>query len=358
LLLISVLACGQAEARERVVIVGSSTVFPFATAVAEQFGRTTAFPTPQVEATGSGGGMKRFCGGVGVDYPDIATASRRMTPAEVARCGANGVTTIAELRIGYDGIVLANAREAERLELRPRDIWLALARAVPDPSGGRELVPNPYETWQDVRPDLPDLPILVLGPPPTSGTRDVFAATALEAGCRTFDWIDALRSEDADEYQAVCHALREDGAYVSTGENDNLIVQKLQANPDAVGIFGFSFLDQNRDKLQGAVIDGVAPTFGRIDSGDYPLSRPLYCYVKGEHVGRIPGIAEYLDALTRESAWGDDGYLADKGLIPLARETREQWHAGAPTCGAGRAPCTIADRPACCVTGAAPPRPD
>jgi phosphate transport system substrate-binding protein len=358
LLLLALMICTGATARERVLIVGSSTVFPFATAVAEALGRSTDFPTPQVEPTGSGGGMKRFCGGVGVDHPDIATASRRMTPAEVARCAANGVTTIAEIRIGYDGIVIANARQAARLELTPRDIWLALARAVPDPAGGRALVPNPYETWQDVRPDLPNLPILVLGPPPTSGTRDVFAATALEAGCRTFGWIDALRTEDADEYQAICHALREDGAYVSTGENDNLIVRKLQANPDAVGIFGFSFLDQNRDLLQGAVIDGVAPTFEQIDSGDYPLSRPLYCYVKGEHVGRIPGIAEYLDALTRESAWGDDGYLADKGLIPLPTDTRRQWQEGAPACAEGREPCTIADRPACCVMGLQAPVPE
>jgi phosphate transport system substrate-binding protein len=350
LLLLTLLFGADATARERVLIVGSSTVFPFATAVAEQFGKATAFPTPQIEPTGSGGGIKRFCGGVGVGYPDIATASRRMTPSEITRCAANGVRRIAEIRIGYDGIVIANAKDAEHLELGPRDIWLALARDVPGPDGGDTLVPNPYDTWQAVDPQLPEVPIEVLGPPPTSGTRDVFVETAMEAGCRSVDWIAAMRRENPDEYRAVCHAIREDGAYVSTGENDNLVVQKLQANPDAVGIFGFSFLDQNRDKLQGAAIDGVEPTFGHIDSGDYPLSRPLYCYVKGEHVGMIPGIAEYLQALTRESAWGDTGYLADKGLIPLSAQTRRQWQDGAPACADGREPCTIADRPACCLT--------
>ncbi|WP_462331351.1 PstS family phosphate ABC transporter substrate-binding protein [Thiohalocapsa halophila] len=350
LLLLTLLVGADAMARERVLIVGSSTVFPFATAVAEQFGKTTTFPTPQIEATGSGGGIKLFCRGVGVGDPDIATASRRMTPSEIARCEANGVRKIAEVRIGYDGIVIANAKDAEQLQLSPPDIWLALARNVPAADGNETLIPNPHATWQDVNPELPDLPIEVLGPPPTSGTRDVFVETAMEAGCRSVDWIAALQRTDPDEYRALCHAMREDGAYISTGENDNLIVQKLQANPDAVGIFGFSFLDQNRDKLQGAAIDGVEPTFEHIDNGTYPLSRPLYCYVKGEHVGMIPGIAEYLEALTRESAWGDTGYLADKGLIPLSAQTRRQWQDGSPACGKGREPCTIADRPACCVT--------
>ena len=350
LLLLTLLLGADAMARERVLIVGSSTVFPFATAVAEQFGKTTSFPTPQIEPTGSGGGIKLFCRGVGVGAPDIATASRRMTSGEIARCEANGVRQIAEVRIGYDGIVISNAKDAEQLELRPRDIWLALAREVPAPDGGETLVPNPYDTWQAVDPQLPDVPIEVLGPPPTSGTRDVFVETAMEAGCRSFAWIAAMQREHPGEYRAVCHALREDGAYISTGENDNLIVQKLQTNADAVGIFGFSFLDQNRDKLQGAAIDGVEPTFEHIESGDYPLSRPLYCYVKGEHVGMIPGIAAYLEALTRESAWGDAGYLADKGLIPLSAQTRRQWQDGSPACGEGREPCTIADRPACCVT--------
>jgi len=354
LLLLTLLVGADAMARDRVLIVGSSTVFPFATAVAEALGETTALPTPQVEAIGSGGGIKRFCGGVGVDYPDIATASRLMTPAEIARCAANGVTKIAEVRIGYDGIVIANAKDAEALALSPRDIWLALARRVPDPAGGEGLVPNPYQTWQAVNPALPNVPIEVLGPPPTSGTRDVFAETAMDAGCRSFDWIAAMRDQDADAYRAVCQALREDGAYISTGENDNLIVQKLQANADAVGIFGFSFLDQNRDRLQGATIDGVEPTFEHIDSGAYPLSRPLYCYVKGEHVGRIPGIADYLQSLTRESAWGEAGYLADKGLIPLSTQARRQWQAGSLACAEGRAPCTIADQPACCVIMPAP----
>jgi phosphate transport system substrate-binding protein len=193
---------------------------------------------------------------------------------------------------------------------------------VPNPEGGEELVANPYKTWQDVNPDLPNVAIEVLGPPPTSGTRDAFAELAMESGCKSFDWIKAMKSEDKDQYKAVCHAVREDGPYVEAGENDNLIVQKLEANPDAVGIFGFSFLDQNSDKLQGSKIDGVAPTFESIASGEYPVSRSLYFYVKKAHVGTVPGIEEYVTEFTSDKAWGPEGYLADKGLIPLPEDMR------------------------------------
>jgi phosphate transport system substrate-binding protein len=311
-----------AMARDTINIVGSSTVFPFATAVAEQFGNTTEFPTPKIESTGSGGGMKLFCAGVGVEHPDITNASRRMKVSEYEMCQENGVDEVVEVKIGYDGIAMANAKEAEQLELTPRDIWLALAKDVPNPEGGEELVPNPYKTWQDVNPDLPDLAIEVLGPPPTSGTRDAFAELAMEAGCTSFDWIEAMEDEDKSKYKAVCHSVREDGPYVEAGENDNLIVQKLTANPDALGIFGFSFLDQNTDKLQGSKIDGVAPTFDSIASGDYPVSRSLYFYVKKAHVGTVPGIGEYVTEFTSDKAWGPDGYLADKGLIPLPEDMR------------------------------------
>jgi phosphate transport system substrate-binding protein len=313
---------GQALARDSIYIVGSSTVFPFATTVAENFGRTTEFKTPKIESTGSGGGMKLFCAGVGVEHPDITNASRRMKVSEFEACQANGVNEVVEVKIGYDGIAMANAKSADQLDLSLRDIFLALAKDVPNPDGSETLVPNPYKTWKEVNSDLPDIAIEVLGPPPTSGTRDAFAELALEGGCKTFDWIKAMKDEDKGKYKAVCHAIREDGAYVEAGENDNLIVQKLEANPKAVGIFGFSFLDQNTDKIQGSKVAGIEPTFDSIASGDYPVSRSLYFYVKKAHVGTIPGIEEYVAEFTSDAAWGPEGYLADKGLIPLPDDMR------------------------------------
>ncbi len=323
----TVLASGAhaQSARDYISIVGSSTVYPFATVVAEQFGKTTKYKTPKIESTGSGGGLKLFCAGVGVEHPDITNASRRIKKSEVEMCEKNGVTGVTEVKVGYDGIVLANSKEADPMELSRKDIFLALAKEVPDPDGGENLVENPYETWQDVNPDLPDRDIEVLGPPPTSGTRDAFAELAMEGGCKKIDWIKAMKKQDKKAYKAVCHTVREDGAYVEAGENDNLIVQKLDANPDALGIFGFSFLDQNRDKIQGSYIDGVEPTFEKIGNGEYPVSRPLYFYVKQAHVGVIPGMKEYLDEFTSAKAWGPDGYLADKGLIPMSEQEREKF---------------------------------
>ena len=315
----------HAQARDYVSIVGSSTVYPFATVVAEQFGKSTKFKTPTIESTGSGGGLKLFCSGVGVDHPDITNSSRRIKQSEVDRCNENGVTDIIEVKVGYDGIVLANSRETDVMEASRRDIFLALAREVPNPAGGEELVPNPYQTWKDVNDALPDRKIVVLGPPPTSGTRDAFAELALEGGCKTFDFIKEMKKKDKKAYKSVCHSIREDGAYVEAGENDNLIVQKLEADPDAFGVFGFSFLDQNLDKLQGSMVDGVAPEFEAIADGDYPVSRPLYFYVKKAHMGQIPGIEGYLAEFTSDKAWGDDGYLTDKGLIPMPEEERMQF---------------------------------
>lgn len=311
----------QAMARDTINIVGSSTVFPFSTAVAEQFGNATKFPTPKIESTGSGGGLKLFCAGVGVDQPDITNASRRMKVTEFENCQANGVKEITEVMIGYDGIAIANSKDAEQYKMSLRDLWLALAKDVPNPDGGEELVPNPYKTWKDVNPDLPDVAIEVLGPPPTSGTRDAFAEIGLEGGCKTFDWIKAM---DKKEMKSACHTIREDGAYIEAGENDNLIVQKLDSNADALGIFGFSFLDQNTDKLQGTIVDGVEATMDNIGTGDYPISRSMYFYVKNAHVGTIPGIEEYVATFTSENAWGPDGYLIDKGLIPLPESIRGQ----------------------------------
>ncbi len=313
-----------AAGRDYISIVGSSTVYPFATVVAERFGKTTKFKTPKVEATGSGGGLKLFCSGIGVRYPDITNASRRIKKSEIDRCRANGVKEIIEIKIGYDGIVLANSRKAERMNISRKDIFLALAKDVP--SGiGESLIPNPYKTWSDVNPALPDISIEVLGPPPTSGTRDAFAELALQGGCRKFGWIRAMKKTDKERYKAVCEAVREDGAYIEAGENDMLIVKKLEANPHAFGIFGFSFLDQNADRIQGSIIDGVEPTFENIASGRYPLARPLYFYVKKAHAEMIPGIKEYIREFTSEKAWGPEGYLIDKGLIPMPDSEREKF---------------------------------
>lgn len=312
----------DAASRDYISIVGSSTVYPFATVVAETFGKTGSFKTPKIESTGSGGGLKLFCAGVGIEHPDITNASRRIKPSEVEMCAKNGVTDIVEVKIGYDGIVLANAKTADNLSLTRRDIFLALAKNVPDPSGGERLVPNPYKTWQEVNSDLPAVSIEVLGPPPTSGTRDAFVELAMEGGCKTFGWLKAVGKKDKNAYKAACHTVREDGAFIEAGENDNLIVQKLDANPKALGIFGFSFLDQNSDKVQGSRVDGVAPTFENIADGSYPVSRPLYFYVKKAHVGKVPGIAEYLIEFTSEQAWGPEGYLADKGMIPMPDQER------------------------------------
>ena len=314
---------GAQSGRDFVYIVGSSTVYPFSTVVAERFGRSTEFKTPKVESTGSGGGLKLFCDGVGVDYPDVTNASRAIKQSEVDTCAANGVTEIVEVKIGYDGIVIANALDATAVSLSRADIFRALAKEVPGASDG-ELIKNPYKTWSDVNPELPATRIEVLGPPPTSGTRDAFVELAMEGGCKTVPWIKALKDSDKDRYKAICHTIREDGAYVEAGENDNLIVQKLEANPDAFGIFGFSFLDQNAEKVKGAAVDGVEPTFDAIADGSYPVSRPLYFYAKKAHVDVIPGLRGFLREFTSERAWGDEGYLSDRGLIPMPEEERSE----------------------------------
>jgi len=310
--------------RDQISVVGSSTVYPFATVVAERFGQTTSFKTPKIESTGSGGGMKLFCSGVGVQFPDITNSSRRMKKSEFDLCQSNGVEDIIEVLIGYDGIALANSIDAPLLELTTKDIYLALAKMVPNSDGSETFIDNPYKTWSDVNPDLPDAKIEVLGPPPTSGTRDAFAELALEGGCKTFPWVKALSKTDKDTYKAMCHSVREDGVYIESGENDNLIVQKLQANPRALGVFGYSFLDQNSDAVQGSWIDGEEPTFETIADGSYPVSRPLYFYVKKAHVGVIPGIEDYLTEFTSEASWGEEGYLAEKGMIPLGDEERAE----------------------------------
>ena len=305
-------------------IVGSSTVYPFSTVVAERFGRQTAFKTPKVESTGTGGGMKLFCAGVSPATPSIANASRRIKASEIKGCHKNGVNNIIEVFVGYDGIVLANAKTANKMVLSLKDIFLALAKHVPNPDGSKTLVDNPYKTWRDVNRKLPAHKIEVLGPPPTSGTRDAFVELALEGGCKQFSWIKAMKKKDKARYKSICHAIREDGAYVEAGENDNLIVQKLVANPKALGVFGFSFLDQNSDKVQSSVIDNATAEFDSIASGQYPVSRPLYFYVKEAHIYTIPGLMEFVRMFTSEQAYGDEGYLIDRGLIPLDKSKRQQ----------------------------------
>ena len=322
----SVALTDAAEARDQIRIVGSSTVFPFAAVVAEEFGKTTDNKTPVVESTGSGGGLKLFCAGVGIDHPDITNASRRIKLSEVDRCAENGVTDITEVKFGFDGIVLANSKAIEPFSITLQQLFLALAKDVPSDGG---MVANPNQTWADVDASLPAVKIEVLGPPPTSGTRDAFVELAMEGGCKTFPDIKALKKQDKKAYKALCHSIREDGAFVEAGENDNLIVQKLKANPSALGIFGYSFLDQNRDKVQGSTINGIAPDFDTIADGSYPVSRSMYFYVKKAHVGVIPGIDEYVATFTDEDAWGPYGYLADKGLIPLPDADREAMRAQA-----------------------------
>ena len=301
----------SASARDQIRIVGSSTVFPFSTAVAEQFGKTSGFKAPIVESTGSGGGLKLFCAGIGVGHPDITNASRKIKKSEVERCAKNGITAI-EYEIGYDGIVVANDKSAQQYNFQMKHLFLALAAEVPV---NGKMVANPYVNWSDVDPSLPNVKIEVLGPPPTSGTRDAFLELAMEGGAKQIPELKALRKEDKKKFKKIAHKIREDGAYIDAGENDNLIVQKLQANPNALGVFGFSFLDQNSDVLQGSAVDGFEPTFENIADGKYNISRSLQYYVKKQHIGTIPGIEEYVALFQRMQAEG--GALEDKGLIPL-----------------------------------------
>ena len=312
------------SARDYISVVGSSTVFPFTSTVAEQFGRGSKFKTPKVESTGTGGGMKLFCAGVGVQHPDLTNASRRIKASELADCRKNGVNDVVEIKIGFDGIVLANAKKSPVYKFTRKDIYLALARQVPDPAAPNKLIANPYKTWKDVNPALPAVRIEVLGPPPTSGTRDSFVEQVLEPGCNAIAWLKSLKDVDEKRHKQVCTTIREDGAFIEAGENDNLIVQKLVANPSAIGVFGYSFLEENLNALHGSLVEGVAPDFDTIASGEYPVSRAMYVYVKKAHVGVIPGIKEFIVEYTSEKAFGEEGYLADKGLVPAPRAEREK----------------------------------
>ena len=309
--------------RDQINVVGSSTVYPFSTVVAETFGNKTGIKVPKIESTGSGGGMKLFCKGLGTGHPDITNASRRIKKNEFNQCKENGIDVV-EIKVGYDGIVVANSKKAELLNLTKRQIFLALAKQVPEGNKeGGSLVDNPNKKWSDIDPNLPNKKIEVLGPPPTSGTRDAFNELAIEGGCKTFPKLKAIKKQDKKKYKAICRAVREDGAFIEAGENDNLIVQKLVENENAFGVFGFSFLIENEDKIQGSTVDGKAPTMETIADKSYGVSRPLYFYVKLAHVDVIPGIREFLEEFTSEDSWGPGGYLEERGMIPMPENERD-----------------------------------
>ena len=305
--LFSMGVANSALAREQISIVGSSTVFPFATTVAEKFGQQSDFKTPVIESTGSGGGLKMFCKGIGTKHPDITNASRAIKSKEAAQCAENGIEPI-EYLVGYDGITISNSRQSPRASFTKLDIFNAVAVDVMIDG---KWVPNPYKKWSDIRAELPDLKIDLMIPPTTSGTRDAFVELILHKVCKK------EYGMSKKEYKAKCTAVRTDGNYVvPMGENDNLLIEKLGKDERRFGVFGFSFLDQNSDKVHGALIDGVEPTFETIADGSYGVSRPLYFYVKKQHIGVVPGIEEYVDLFMSDQMIGANGTLAEQGLIP------------------------------------------
>jgi phosphate transport system substrate-binding protein len=304
-----------AQSRDQIRVVGSSTVYPFTTAVAEQFGKSGGGKTPVVESTGTGGGFKLFCAGVGVGHPDVSNASRRIKKGEFDDCNKNGATQIIEIKIGYDGLSIAHSKAGTPLKLSMAQVYLALADQVPGADG--KLVANPNKTWSDVDKSLPNIKIEVLGPPPTSGTRDAFHELFMEVGAEQIPALRDLKKADRKAFDKAWKSLRRDGAYVEAGENDNVIVAKLEANKNAYGIFGFSFLEENIAKLRGVTIEGVEPTFESINSGKYKGSRPLFVYVKKQHIGVVPGLDKFIAEFVSERAIGKEGYLARKGLVPL-----------------------------------------
>ncbi len=313
----------MASARTQIRAVGSSTVYPFATAVAERLNRSNpGLAAPVIESTGTGAGFKLFCSGVGARFPDIANASRRIKASEVKQCAANGVNQITEIQIGIDGITLATAKGTPIADLSRRDVYAALAKT---PWGKAQKA----RTWKDVNPKLPAIAIRVYGPPPTSGTRDAFNELMMTAGCETNAGMIALKKTDEAKYKAICTGIREDGAFIEAGENDNLIVQKLESNQNTLGLFGYSFLEENTDKLKGVSINGVAPSYQSIAGFKYPGSRPLYMYIKNAHARAIPAIKAYVTELSKETSWGPGGYLVRRGMIAAPEGVRSRSAAAA-----------------------------
>jgi phosphate transport system substrate-binding protein len=317
-----VLFAGSAQARDQIRIVGSSTVYPFTTTVAEQFGKSAGMKTPVVESTGTGGGMKLFCAGVGVGHPDATNASRAMKKSEFEDCQKNGVKDVVELKVGFDGLTLAQSKQGPALKLTLGQLFLALAKDVPGADG--KLVANPNKTWSDLDKSLPNIKIEVLGPPPTSGTRDSLHELFLEAGAEQIPAMKELKKADKKAFEKAWKTLREDGAYVEAGENDNVIVQKLEANKNAFGVFGYSFLEENSAKLRGVALDGSEPNYDNIAGGKYKGSRPLFIYFKKQHVGVVPGLDKFAAEYVSNKALGEDGYLAKKGLVTLPKKELDE----------------------------------
>jgi phosphate transport system substrate-binding protein len=313
----AVCTAGPALARDQLKIVGSSTVYPYAQAVSEEFAKKTGNKAPVLESTGSGGGMKIFCQGVGEANPDITNASRGMKKSEWELCTKNGVTDITEIQIGYDGLSIAQSKKAKPMDLTKEQIFLALAAEIPD---GDKLVPNPNKKWSDIDKSFPDVAITAYGPPPTSGTRDAFVELAMHEGCEALDYF----KKNKDQIKDKCTPMRQDGPFIEAGENDNLIVQRLEADPNAVGIFGYSFLYENEDKLQGVKIEGVDPSFDTIADKSYGLSRPLFFYIKNAHRKVIPGMNEYIEEFVSEDAIGPDGYAHERGLVSLSPDALKE----------------------------------
>ncbi|MFA7587847.1 MAG: phosphate ABC transporter substrate-binding protein [Sphingomonadales bacterium] len=305
---------GGAGARDQIRAVGSSTVYPFATAVAERFAANTGKKSPIIESTGTGAGMKLFCAGVGAQHPDIEDASRRMKKSEFEQCQANGVKDIVEIQIGVDGLAFAESKDGPGFKLTPELIYKALAA---NPFGAGE---NKTQKWSDVDPSLPNVAISVFGPPSTSGTRDSLAELILEVGCLSNPAMKELKEKSEDEFKATCTRIREDGKYVDSGENDNLIVQKLAANPTALGVFGFSYLEENRSTLKDVPLNGIEATYDNVASGEYPGARPLFIYVKKAHLQAIPGLKEYVEEFAK--AWGPGDYLAKRGMVAAKDDVR------------------------------------
>ena len=325
---LSVSVAGNASAepaRDYLIIVGSATVYPFSKLALGHFVKNSDFKMPQVQATGSGGGFMLFCMGTGVLEPDITYASRRITKTEFNTCQKNGVGEIVEIKIGDDGIVIANSKQAPSVNFSLRDIYLALAREVPDPEGSKTMVKNPYKTWKDVNNSLPDHAIEVMGRPRGSSTRYAFSRLAMESGCRTFDWIRAVKRDDPLRYKTLCRTVREDGAYVNTDQDDKQTLKLLLSRPDAFALFSFSFLDKHHGTIRGSAINGIMPEFETIADDSYPISRPLYIYVKKAHVELVPGIRELLAEFTSDKAWGNGGYLSDVDLVPMPEAERRKY---------------------------------
>ena len=317
--LAAAISSAPAAARDQIRVVGSSTVFPYSQAVAEEYANKTGARAPIVESTGTGGGMKIFCQGIGPDHPDITGASRAMKKSEYELCASNGVVDVTELQLGYDGLSIAVSRANDfDWDLTEAQIFQALAAEV-EVEG--KVVANPYKKWSEIDPSLPDIAITVFGPPPTSGTRDAFVELAMHDGCAAFPAIEALDSGRRNE---VCSRMRQDGPFIEAGENDNLIVQRLEADPNALGIFGYSFLYENNDKLKAVKVEGIEPTFDTIADFSYDIARPIFLYVKNAHRGVIPGMNEFVEEFVSDAAIGAGGYLAERGLTVMSDELRQE----------------------------------